>query len=202
VFQRLIITVIFISSTLAVTAKFIPYVYFYKYNAGDNVQARVFLASNYEGPPNVDSTDKTTEEIKRERRELIGQKLASVGFDRENVIILEEPSPISPQFGQSNLDIIAYSAEHAVFKTRSAQPKLLFLADPYYNGWRAKVDGEEVKVLRANYSYRAIAITGGEHLVEFYFDPWWFKAAVVLSTVSLIVLVFFLPNARSAIRNL
>jgi len=185
-----LIAVIFLSLTAAAAAKFIPYIYFYKYNLGEDVGGRVFLASNYEGPPNVDSTNKTTDVINRQRRELIPQKFSSAGFDRENVVILEEPSPISPQFGLSSWGLLDYSAERVVIKTGSEMPKLLFLGDPYYFGWRAKVDGKQVKIFRANYSFRAVPVVGGEHVVEFYYDNWIFKFGAAGGLIGLGMLVY------------
>lgn len=191
----MIIGAIFITATVALAYKFIPYLHFYKYDLAKNVEQRVFLASNYEGSPSVDSTQKTTDEINRERRELIPQKLSSSGFDHQNVVILEEPSPISPQFGDGKVEIVKYFAENVVVKTDSEQPKLLFLGNPFYFGWKARVNGEEVKVLRANYSFMVVPLVGGEHVAEFYYDNSVFIFGMLVS-LSLIALLFF-TRARS-----
>lgn len=155
------------------------------------VLPRVLLASNYEGPPGVDSTNKTEKKIKEERRQLIPAKLFSEGFDWRNVIILEEPSPISPQFGPGTADIVSYKPNEVVIKTKSDQPKLLFLTDNYYPGWKAKVDGEETKILRADYTFRAVPLRAGEHTVRFYFDSDSFKWGLIISVVSLVALALF-----------
>lgn len=155
------------------------------------VLPRAFLASNYEGPPGVDSTNKTEKKINAERRKLIPAKLLSEGFDWRNVIILEEPSPISPQFGEGKADIVSYKPNEVVIKTKSSQPKLLFLTDNYYPGWKAKVDGEETKILRADYTFRAIPLRAGEHTVRFYYDSESFKWGLAISIMSLIALGLF-----------
>ncbi len=176
---------------------FVPYLYFYKNNS-NGFHGRIFLASNYEGPPQVDSTDRTTEEINRERRELIGKKLASPGFDRQNVIILEEPSPISAQFGMGSLDVVHFAPTKLEIKTSSGVPKLLFVGESFY-GWKAKVDGDSAKIFRANYSFRAVPITSGEHTVVFYWNnmPIYFG----LLTTSLLFTAGFIISARSRLRD-
>lgn len=147
---------------------------------------RAFLASNYEGPPEVDSTGKTTDQINSERRKLIPQKLLSSDFDFRNVLILEKPSPISAQYGQGTAKIVSYKPQEVVVKTESDQPKLLFLSDNYYPGWKATVDGNEVEVLRADYTFRAVPLVGGKHIVRFYFESQSFELGALLSALSLI----------------
>lgn len=49
------------------------------------------------------------------------------------------------------------------------EDKLLVLSIPYQNGWTAYVDGEKTELLRANYMYMALPLSGGEHTVELEF---------------------------------
>ena len=41
----------------------------------------------------------------------------------------------------------------------------------YDKGWTAYVDGEEIPHFRANYILRAAALPGGNHKLEFKFEP-------------------------------
>jgi len=152
------------------------------------VMPRAFLASNYEGPPQIDLSGKTDEEIKKERRKLIIKKLTSPNFNFRDVLILEEPSPISAQFGAGTAEILGYKPQEVIVKTKSDQPKLLFLSDNYYPGWKAQVDGEETQILRADYTFRAVPLIAGEHLVRFYYDSEVFKAGLGLSVMGLLAL--------------
>ncbi|OGE02899.1 hypothetical protein A2196_03505 [Candidatus Curtissbacteria bacterium RIFOXYA1_FULL_41_14] len=157
---------------------------------------RAFLASNYEGPPQIDATGLSQKEADIARRKLIPQKLLSDDFDFRNVLILEKPSPISAQYGPGSAEIISYKPQEVVVKTQSDQPKLLFLSDNYYPGWKAQVDGEETPVLRADYTFRAVPLIPGEHLVRFYYDPWTFKLGLGISLASLGFLAFYALRSK------
>lgn len=166
-----------------------------KYAVFENltVLPRAFLASNYEGPPAMaENSELSDKEINKERRKLIPRKLLDNDFDFRNVIILEKPSPISPQFGEATVEIISYKPSEVIVKTKSDQPKLLFLSDNYYLGWKAKVDGDETEILRADYTFRAVPLTPGEHLVRFYYDPVSFKAGLLISLAGLGLLIIYL----------
>ena len=157
------------------------------------VAPRVFLASNYEGPPQVAGMEgQRNKKIEKARRKLIPQKLFADDFDFRNVLILEKPSPVSPQFGEGGAEILSYKPQEVVIKTNSSQPKLLFLSDNYYPGWKATVDGEETEILRANYTFRAVPLIAGEHLVRFYYDSEVFKIGLFISLASLAVLGFLM----------
>jgi len=65
-------------------------------------------------------------------------------------------------------------------------PGYLVLADTWYPGWRATVDGEPTEVLRANYAFRAVWLEAGEHVVEFVYRPRAVVAGMVLSVGSMV----------------
>jgi len=78
-----------------------------------------------------------------------------------------------------------------VIETTSSQAGFLLLSDAYYPGWRARLDGQEETVYRADYLFRAVLVPSGQHVVEFTFDPIAFKIglAVTLTTVAALVAV-------------
>jgi hypothetical protein len=67
-------------------------------------------------------------------------------------------------------------------------PAYLVLADTWYPGWHAKVNDEPVDILRANYSFRAIRLGAGEHLVEMAYRPVTVSVGAAISLASLISL--------------
>ena len=50
---------------------------------------------------------------------------------------------------------------------RTSQSGYLVLADTWYPGWKAQVDGLDASLLRANLMFRAVHLEAGEHVVRF-----------------------------------
>ena len=66
-------------------------------------------------------------------------------------------------------------------------PGYLVLADTWYPGWWATVDGHPAELLRANYAFRAVWLTAGEHVVEMrYRPPLWMVGAAISGVSGLI----------------
>lgn len=62
-------------------------------------------------------------------------------------------------------------------------PGYLVLADTWYPGWQAKVDGQPVEILRANHAFRAVYLGAGEHTVEMFYRPWSFMVGTGVSSM-------------------
>ena len=157
------------------------------------VLPRAFLASNYEGQLDVlASGESEQKEKEKQRRQLVLSKLQQDDFDYRNVLILEKPSPISAQFGSGSSQIVSYKPDEIIIKTSSGEQKLLFLSDNFYPGWKAKVDGVETEILRADYTFRSVPLIPGEHEVVFYFDSDTFKIGVLISLIGIMSLSLML----------
>lgn len=74
-----------------------------------------------------------------------------------------------------------------IWQTSGTAPALLVVADAYYPGWSATLDGAPVDVLRANVAFRAVAVPGGAHTVEFRYEPRSVTAGLWISIASLVV---------------
>jgi len=63
------------------------------------------------------------------------------------------------------------------------------VADVWYPGWQAFVDGEQTELLRANYLFRAAAVPAGVHEVKFVYQPRSFYVGAVISIAAAIMLI-------------
>ena len=95
--------------------------------------------------------------------------------------------------------IVAYEPERVEIETDAERESLLVLTDTEYPGWRARVDGDEVEILRANGLYRAVRVAAGRHRVVFEYRPDSLRRGVGLSLLSWGVLVG--APATAAIRR-
>jgi uncharacterized membrane protein YfhO len=72
------------------------------------------------------------------------------------------------------------------------QPGYLLQREAWYPGWRARVDGVETPVLRADLLFRAVALGPGEHDVEIFFDSPTFYRGALLSVGGLVLVILLL----------
>jgi hypothetical protein len=97
---------------------------------------------------------------------------------------------------------------------RAEKNSLLFLSDTYHPGWKTfvhpvrydsynqvnlvdtnlsnRVNEREVKILRANYNFRAIPLEAGEYEIKFIYDPISFKIGFLVSLLTLVWIVAYL----------
>ena len=69
--------------------------------------------------------------------------------------------------------------------------KLMCLTVPYTKGWKAYVDGKEVKIYKANGIFSGILLSPGEHNIELkYFTPG-LKIGVLISLIACVSLIVY-----------
>ncbi|OGH43925.1 MAG: hypothetical protein A3J14_01905 [Candidatus Levybacteria bacterium RIFCSPLOWO2_02_FULL_37_18] len=89
-------------------------------------------------------------------------------FDFRKVLLLEEyPKGSISGEGTGSAKIISYTPNKIVVESESTSSALLFLSDNFYPGWKAKVNGKEAKIYRADYSFRSVIVPSGKSIVEF-----------------------------------
>lgn len=77
--------------------------------------------------------------------------------------------------GSGPLEASVHVREHrhdrVTMQASASRPALLVLADNWYPGWEATVDGAEVPIHRVNHTFRGVVVPAGEHEVVFTFRP-------------------------------
>ena len=69
------------------------------------------------------------------------------------------------------------------------------LADSWYPGWRAEVDGEPRALVPGNHLFRALAVPAGDSRVRLFFAPDSVRWGALLSGLSLLALAGLLVLA-------
>lgn len=73
--------------------------------------------------------------------------------------------------------------------------RILTFLDAYYPGWKARVDGVEAPILRANEAFKAVVLSPGAHRVEFVYRPWRVYVGLlmtILTTFAAVVTIWVL----------
>jgi hypothetical protein len=78
--------------------------------------------------------------------------------------------------------------EHVVLQVDAPEHGFVVLADQWFPGWTATVDGRPTEILRADYLFRAVEVPPGPSTVEFRYFPARLCAGMALSALTLIAL--------------
>ena len=115
------------------------------------------------------------------------RRLSSNEFDPTREVILDrEIANRSTRPLKATSKIVRYDNRVVTIQTSANDQGILVLADSYYPGWKAYVDGVEKPILRANHFFRAVALPDGDHVVEFKYDPMSFKIGAWISGLTII----------------
>ena len=101
-------------------------------------------------------------------------------------------SAIDPKF-------IRWDSDDVALETSTTDAGFLVLADAYFPGWSATIDGKQAPVLRANRAMRGVFIPKGDHLVEFRYRSRPFEMGAIVSAATLAGLTmthFFLRRRK------
>jgi len=132
-----------------------------------------------------------------------------VESDRFNpeMLTAEGPVVVEGNFPASNLadsvpaqaKIIQETNTRIEIEVADTSPGILILADAFYPGWKAFVDGKTTAILPVDGFARGVPLDKGSHQIVFQYDPTSFKVGKYISGAALVV--FALLLARSIKRQ-
>jgi hypothetical protein len=89
-----------------------------------------------------------------------------------------------------------FAAQHLEFEVEADAPALLVLSQTYYHPWRAYVDDQPTKILRANYAFQAISIPRGQSTVKLVYQDEEFIYGATISIVTMLGCLFIMLPKR------
>ena len=131
--------------------------------------------------------------------------ILSKDFDPKIQIYLNDPpEAVSGDLVSKNgsvnaadrVTITEYGQNHVRMKVESSKPQWLFFSDLFYPGWKATIDGNPVKIYKANYAFRAIQVPKGSYEVDWKYDPVLFKIGCLVSLLTLLFQIYLLARRR------
>ncbi len=137
--------------------------------------------------------------------QLIAVKQRNFRPDQEAVVDAPLPSLSSkkaginkavegPFLGAQPRDVVAVHRRfnETIVHVNAKAPALLVMADAYYPGWKAYLDGKPSPIMRANFAFRAVAVPAGEHEIVFRYEPSYWRPGVALMLLGCVLLLFLL----------
>ena len=95
-----------------------------------------------------------------------------------------------------------FSAHRLEIEVSTPAPTVVVIAQTWHPNWRARIEGQEVPLIRANHAFQAVAVSAGNsRLVLTYEDPR-FRLGAALSGPAWLLLLGALGLAKAARRSL
>ena len=112
------------------------------------------------------------------------------GYDPVTQAVLSEPPPL--ELGgpgiESSVEWVEQTPNRLLFDVESSGAGLVVIADNWFPGWKAYVDGVESPVLRANHTLRAVPIEEGQHQVELRYESDLVRGSLAVSIACTLLL--------------
>ena len=131
--------------------------------------------------------------------------LRATNFNPREVVFLPEETRgavsaqiTSPTTGPSNARLVAqrFSAERIELEVETSVPTMLVVAQSFYPGWRATIDGKPAPVLRANHAFQAVVLPAGARRVTLVYQDEAFRAGLAMTALTGFACVGWLGRAR------
>jgi hypothetical protein len=122
-------------------------------------------------PRRVEATTDTAEALRR-----------VLEADPLDLAIVE--GDVAPDAGEGVATITLYEPNEIVLDVQASRAGLLFLSEVYYPAWRARIDGEPVRIYKTNTAFRGIVVPAGSHEVTFRYSAAEFRTGFAASGLS------------------
>jgi hypothetical protein len=116
------------------------------------------------------------------------------GLRTEHEAIVEPgDTPISPELTgcttgfQGNASIMFHDARRWQVTVDSPRAALLVVAESYYPGWQATVDGLSAPIFKTDFILKGIPVPAGRHVVELRYCPDWLVGALASAAAAFVV---------------
>lgn len=116
----------------------------------------------------------------------------------EAVMLKSEADKLSAkQFsGEGRIVMTSYAPDKITYEADARGKQFALFSEIYYpEGWTAKIDGKEAKIIKADYLLRGLEIPSGKHKIEFSFDVPKFHSSNTMALICSLILLIGLGAA-------
>ncbi|MFO0944999.1 MAG: hypothetical protein U1D30_03495 [Planctomycetota bacterium] len=125
----------------------------------------------------------------------VPELLSVPSFNPREVAYVCDDTEVSGQPVRGQVTIAEELPNRVVLKANMQTAGLVVLADLWFPGWRARIDGKEIPVLRANHALRGIPVPAGESVIEVFYEPDSFWLGVRYFIAGILFLLLWLAAA-------
>ncbi|MEW6557215.1 MAG: YfhO family protein [Elusimicrobiota bacterium] len=111
--------------------------------------------------------------------------LTSNDYEPSKTIFIENQTNINSSNLKSEIIVLKNTPKEILINAELSDNGFLFLSNTYYPGWKAFIDGTETKIIKANYTFQAVTVQEGKHIVKFCYRPGSFKIGLIISLLFL-----------------
>lgn len=129
----------------------------------------------------------------------LAMRLLAADFDPGRVALLEKPLPApwrlpAPVAGEAppphtTAQVVERGRHELVLEVTAEAPGLLVTSEIFYPGWSVTVDGEEVPIVRTDWTFRGVPLGPGHHRVVFRYRSRPTELGLGLSVLGLMALI-------------
>jgi hypothetical protein len=115
--------------------------------------------------------------------------MSSEMFNPRSTVVFEEDPQFVPEGSGvgGSVSIKSYSLNKIILQTESSKNGFLVMSEIFYPGWIAYIDGKAQRVMRGDWSLRAIPVEAGKHEIDMRYEPQSFKNGAMISISTLIL---------------
>jgi Bacterial membrane protein YfhO len=121
------------------------------------------------------------------------------GHDFHGTALVEQPMAMPEQVTpfEGRAAITHFAPERIAIAVESMKPALLVVAEPWYPGWSASVDGSTAPCVPANAWMRAVPVPAGKSEVVLVFRSTYLLTGATISLLALALIALLLVRRRS-----
>lgn len=146
----------------------------------------VRIARNWNAVPRVRLVDRVE---RFDSAEAMFERMGRPDFDPARVVLCDVATvPELPETGDGppgEARIAQWNWNRVTVDVEANKRSVLVMADAYFPGWEARIDGESVDIFPAYHFFRGVVVPEGKHTVELVYRPASFRIGAYVSVVAL-----------------
>jgi hypothetical protein len=128
---------------------------------------------------------------------------------REGIVITAQPNQelytqlaVSPLEDNSTVNIVSTNPNEVHLEATMEHAGFVVLSDAYHPDWKVYIDGQVSKIFQTNYLVRSVFVPAGRHQITFRFIPLSFYTGIIVSSLSILLIIFLFAFPKSFFRKI